>query len=1141
MDMEMIRCCLLLSKVSEMRGKLCSIHLLNRFSAELSTDPRSPEFIDAIRIWLYPRLSSLPRGPRSAPRTPGSLRSRRQRYRTLDAIEDDLDYLWNLAQILMRTHGEGLLPKERGDLILLCSRLARQPLELPPSPQGQEQATNERIDGLRRLVGSRMEAMLQAMSVEAAGEPGVHEAALWIDAMALQGRLATIPPEPPLEGPNIGADPLLSRLYGLFVDPKLSSRDATTFTIRRSTFAVLLDCWARCSNGAESAANFVHGWGQQAMIEPSDMQRNGKAFGRVLRRRYGELLGQLSPSPTEWVTARYADATDLRSHSRHFAEVLATTGNPLEASRIWTSCKESPKASLADIGTMAAILEGLLQKRYLQDADRIAAELRTAVEPFTPAADLSLDQNRKLSPDLPAHAHVVQALRMLSRHAAERGDMSGVVRNTSVLRQASGRPAVAEIAARRMRAASSVGNSVETRQIFDEAIEDTSISKQSLARLYDAMAGAYVRVNNLEKASELLETQLSAGIMPPVTQVNTLLFGYAARHDVDSTYALFHRLAEGSFVVAPNESSYHALVAAHCNVRDVDSATQAIQRMQQIGLVPSQAVWTTMMNAYVELGDWRRTFELYRFLDSHSNPLYRPDTASFNVLLKASVLSSTPAQTVLRTFDNWLERGLRPNALTFTLVMHSICTAGLMDVAEELFRFIDEPSTAHILPIAMNDVKPDGFIFSTMISGYVKKGHMAKARACLSEMRRRGIEPTSVTYGIVVGSFLLRPTRLGAEQAADFARQFLASSPLDSVRHQQAAQIDRRLARGDELINILAPILNDHAKRGSARVALDTFRQILDSGASPSIELYTTLMDAYRRQQDEDVETAAADVQVVWSGLHSSVLDAFATETPEQDEHAAKGDVRRSRMRISPSQSHALCLPLSIYIDALDRAGRTTDIRRTWNELARQGFTFDAGNWNALATHFARIFELERACWIVEHVLLSPPEIVPAQDQEADTSLRLTRNFATLGRPALAAPRRSAKRARKARRPERDAHRKTPIQLADYLGSPRDSVAGAEAEVDLVDITRTSQARRLRDYWHPHDSLLAALEDGIAAMMAGKADKRTSVLRERESLQADEAQVLRDELQRTYPGTFAALRARAARQERKQMALESKA
>ncbi|ORY85388.1 hypothetical protein BCR35DRAFT_351708 [Leucosporidium creatinivorum] len=1123
------------------------------------TDSERAAVIQQVRIDLGFRPRSYVKGSRSLAPSIGSRRSGSRPLAPLQALEEEIDSRWQLGRRLMEMRGEGLSVKERGDFIQRLGRLARASRRVAEDPL-EEAGQALRWSQLRRRTGWYMEQMLSSMSVTEEGSHGRHEPALWIDARALQDRLGPIDYSPPSSLPTIEVDPYLHRLYVLFLQPTTSPEAARRVeTIRRSTLSLLLESWLRGKDGAEHAINFVCGWQQQDVLQSTGTKKEA-GFQLLLRRRYGEVLARLQPSPSAWLSASTHDSFDYRQIGPHLVNSLATAGSPLEAVRVWQALKRqlrTPLPSAVELKTMATLLEGLAQGKYYQDASRLAKDLDRLATSFLPSSSSSSpgDSPPLVSSDI--RAHLIHAYRMMARVAAEQGQQSQLETTISQLQRTGGSDAV-EVASRQMRLASRWSKIKEVRRIFDTAVAKP-MSKEARARLTGVLVAAYVRMDDLETATAELTKLLEAGIKPSVHLVNSLLHGHAARNDVDATYSLFRRLACGELGSLPNSDSYNALVTAHCNLRDVDSAEEVVIAMKQAGVTPNQRVWTTLMNTYVELGDWMRTIKVYSLLEKSNDTLLRPDTASVNVALKAAILTATPVSTVLALFRQALDRGCRPSATSYTTVMQSVCAAGLMDVAEDLFALIDASADSGALPVSMKHTRPDVFLFSTLISGYLNAGELVKARACLGEMRRRGIEPTSITYGIIVGSFLEERTVRGAQKASEFALRFLSNSPLDAVRRHQSARLDRHLARGDELLSVFAPILKHHAKRGEAEVALATFQLILDNGARPSIELYTTLMDAYRR--GDDPEEAARNVSTVWRGLHQSVLDAYARRANSYStgplstrwlDAIASPSVANSSLpspsaaqtsppstpslTISSSHSHDLRLPLNILIDSLDRAGLREAIHETWTNLAREGFSFDAANWNALARHLVKDHQLERACWIIHNILMDPTiaegrtqDSVVDEDTTADRKL-LNSRFATIGSPMMAAPTRTPSRLADQRHMERHAHRKAPIRIEELINSPVAAQGGDVGERGFLETVGSAQAVRRRVYWFAHASLLSELEQALEVLMAG-GGRRMGDETETKVVEKEEASKFVAELQEEYPRAFEALRGWKGRDE----------
>lgn len=754
------------------------------------------------------------------------------------------------------------------------------------------------------------------------------------------------------------------------------------------------------------------------------------AFNDVLRRRYGVVLGRLEPTPARWfereVDTEIADASaEEASRTRerlaalglHLVRHLARAGSAGEAFSVWqtlvgvaptaaaaTSASAELRASppklveslsdLERLEALALLVDGLALQRLYADANTLATELEDLARAVQIGGEgASEDASSPMA---------AEAYRALARLAAGQGRSPILDRVLSRLAslcegsQGAATPTEGislEAAARRMRARSRRYELDEVRAIFDEADLDRA-SPEERARLWGQLVAAYVRVNDVEGGLRALQDMLAAGLYVPATTINVVLHGFARRGDLQRAAELFGKLADGDFPrLQPDTTSWNALVLAHSVARDPSTIEGLIREMRLAGSQPTRQTWTTLLSAYVENGQFTAAFRVYRFLQMHPDPTMRPDTAVYNVMLKACILTSTPATTVVALFRDLIRRGVRPNMRTYTLVLQSVSIAGIMDVAEELYLLMDRRQDSPHRPPGMSVIEPDQFVFSTLVAGYLRRGDGPKARAMLEEMTRRGIRPSSVTVGILIAARIdLLQRRGGSISPAEMqrviqqARDFLErgtngeAGGLAARKRRQPVRFDRPLALGREATVVYAPILRSLAKQGDVGAALELFEEILDrqdSGRAPPVELYTTLMDAFRQQESEAAvpsasEGLAQNVYTIWGQLYDSVCDRFVRLRPVENAPALAPvglPLPRFSRRVDPAQAGLLRLPLTILLDTASRLGDHALIESTWRRLIQQGFAFDTSNWNALASWFIRDLQLEKALWITEQVL----------------------------------------------------------------------------------------------------------------------------------------------------------------------------
>lgn len=924
-----------------------------------------------------------------------------------------------------------------------------------------------------------------------------------------------MPPVRPLDG-TAGSTFELDLLQ-IFPDPidKYPSNSTSPRTLTQSqikkqynALTALLPAWERSPHGPAQAVQFVCDWGVNELFQP---QRDGTPewlevqtkLVDLFRRRYGDLVASIKPSPSAWLASQL-DSPDrpaslaLQRIGPHMIEHLANTEASLEALKIWRLLQDRLSdgqrlSRVVELQTLTCLVRGLTHAKYEQDAQSVAGKLQSVMDS---TSELLGD-----APNAQLEALAIDGHRALAKLAAARGQQGKLNRTLAELERM-GWDAGTEGVARRIRAAALSLDLAEVDKQYEAALTAyPDATQKQRQQLGTALVHAHVRMDDIEGAVRALASLIRAGSTPRLPLVVTLLHGLARRHKVAECYALFDRLPE--FGLKPTAAAYLPLASLHANLAEPEAVQRVMGDMLAVGVEPDVRIWTTLMAAYVNLGKWRPALQVYVFLEKNEDTKLRPDTATVNVLLRATVLSGVPATDALQLFRTALGNGIRPNAQTYTLVMQALCNSGLMDLAEDLFLLMDTPdgkADAASLPTAMTAVRPDVFIFSTMIKGYLERGDAVKAQACLQEMRARGIDPSSVTYGIIVGSLVKDHSKQGMLQARDLAHRFLSADADTALlrRHTRPTTFDRAYAAGLEAINVVGPLLNAFAKRADADAALTVFRHVLTDQMRPSVPLYTSLMDAYRRAHSPE------NVRLVFDRLHASYLDFYPGPLPSHD-------VSDQTRRIAPERASDLCYAVSIYLDAHLGSSTVAETKAFWRRLASQGFVFDAGNWNALALSLAYRGEVSYAFAVVEQVLCRAP------DEPLDSRVLRLR----FGVPHHEEARLfTSSRLFLLRKAELDAHRKQPVSIQDLLRPelPLPELPLRERDASLSDLGGSAiddaSATRLRSFWFPHGTVLAACEQAL------------KLLREEEARGAPPG--YRQWLERTNPRVMNAIRQRRA-------------
>ncbi|GAA5984187.1 hypothetical protein JCM5350_005445 [Sporobolomyces pararoseus] len=1024
----------------------------------------------------------------------------------------------------------------------------------------------DEVEKIRIRAGEEIERFLNKLendgrSSETKKKNDLSEAGLWIESFSLRGTFFEIPD--PSSSPS--SSPPISTREGKFQESIRSvfeNWDAIGYDevekkkrvqAIRTGLANLFEAWERGkTKSGESALKLIYEYDLSSIFDTvltssdsstsaskSSRRRHEIGYNDLLKRRYGLLLGRLQPSPLRFLEEGFIASTEQGEGTKeaeeveakkmiyrglHVVEYLSKSGSAGEARKVWDKVEqvrstlmsihegEDPEVIQIEdrLRSMTALVDGLIMEAFYEDANSLITELE------------GLAKRMEESDEPTSQQSALNAYRILAKLASNQGReaiLERILKKVDNLtsRSSSSTPTTSsplDAFARRLRAKSARFEIKAVRFLFtsfQSTLEWEQASKEDQARLWSQVILAQTRINDVESAIKSLQDLIAYGLRPPLSAVNSIMFGFARRGDVETVDELFRQLLEGEFErLKPDVGSWNSLVLARVAVKDPSAASKVIEEMKRLGGVePNRQTWTTLMAGLVEASQWRDALKIYQYLEKHPSVALRPDTATTNVILRACVLTATPASSVLTLFRQLLIRGFRPNMMTYTLVLQSLVTAGLMDVAEELYLMMDRPSSSSSsssdpatpqssrLPTSMSLIRPDQFIYSTLIAGYLKQGEKEKARACLAEMRRRGIEPTSITLAIIVGSQVNgRTTPAKVKSMVKEARALLTEdgTGFTRLRKSQFWRRDRKLVMRDEAAAVLKPIFKSAAEKGLTGVALNLLEELQSRGRKTDevpVELYTMFMDTFKRGGDPEV--ASDNIKTIWDRIYESVAERFMSLTTSPSSPSPSPSISelpspltahslttsRLDIRIDPAHASILCVPLTIYLESLARVGRGHLFGLTWRALARQGFAFDASNWNVLALYFARDLQLERAFWIAEHILCRPEEdasLVPSpSDFEAD--------FAKASK-TTAVPR-IPSRLSTLRHREQDRNSKRPLDIHSLL-SPSSlastTTPSTTTELDISETVEDSRKMRQALFWHPYGSLLEALGSALETL-----------------------------------------------------------
>lgn len=526
-----------------------------------------------------------------------------------------------------------------------------------------------------------------------------------------------------------------------------------------------------------------------------------------------------------------------------------------------------------------------------------------------------------------------------------------------------------------------VGKVVELFHEFFPDLENLPrASKPSIVH-YTIVVYAHAERADYDGLNFWLQAMSKAGLVPDIYVYSIILKSFAMRGEVESVSAVLDQMRAAK--IMPTRVLYTTVISLLAHRRDPVSAEAIYKRALREGISPDRKLVTSLMNAHVEAGSWAGVVRVFDYLKSSRTPRLRLSVEVYNTLLKAYVLIGAPFHVVSGIFRKLEALGVQPDDRMYTLIIQSACDGGYMNIANKIFAEMEAAAKEW----HASD-RVDAFVMTIIMAGHLRLGDKHSAKAVYDDMCDRGIQPTSTTFYHILRAYGNESTEESMQIAEKFLKTVMAGEP--SERLWVPPQ-----TRAAALEHVYGPLMLAYAKADKPEEVERIFQSMLDAGGEPSLCSLSMLLDAYRRSGD--IEAVRALWRQVWQlALRFSKTDSLF----EGEDENACDPMKR--------QGSLLCVPLSIYIDALSAAGEHSAIAEMWGKTRSHGFSFDSHNWNHLAVALVRAGEPERAFEIVERVLLpyqrQSEAVLRDRDISPDSPLTFDINPADVSKPASQAP-----------------------------------------------------------------------------------------------------------------------------------------
>ena len=465
-----------------------------------------------------------------------------------------------------------------------------------------------------------------------------------------------------------------------------------------------------------------------------------------------------------------------------------------------------------------------------------------------------------------------------------------------------------------------VANTIEALQIAfgDRFMRDV----RSLRLLLEAN----ITSKDIASADRIINT-IARLATEDTAHLNFLLNFYATRGKVTQALALFDEfLAEG--YGRPDLDTFRALARLFAEQGDMKNIDRIVQAAVSAGITLDGPFCGQILEAGIQTQDWvtvsRRWMSFPPEIKAH------PDVVT--AIQKSFVFLAVPFNFVVSFF-----REIRsPTADQWHLVILSACDAGRPDLGRLLLKEMDRRAR-----YVAGAPYANRYIFTTLMHGYLRENNQHMAKKTYEEMIARNVAPSSVTYAMIISSFLSGDiSSAKAEQAHRFAMSIWDEAQQGKLpeRGDQARLVPARL---------FGRLITTSGQLGQLNKA-QMYYDLASQHAEPTVELRTMLMQAYKNSGK------VQEVVAQWNELFDR----------------AKQNLNTADIDETVPRNNSLVRPLCITLEALSLKGRYTAVVSTWKSVVKSGFGLDSECYNAYARALARSGDIFGAFWIVEKLLL---------------------------------------------------------------------------------------------------------------------------------------------------------------------------
>ncbi|CAB4392111.1 unnamed protein product [Rhizophagus irregularis] len=263
---------------------------------------------------------------------------------------------------------------------------------------------------------------------------------------------------------------------------------------------------------------------------------------------------------------------------------------------------------------------------------------------------------------------------------------------------------------------------------------------------YLSLINGFAKMDMMDKAEEYFNLMIQEKISPTIEIFTTLINHHLRLLNIEKCEQLFQIMK--SYNIKPNIITYNVIIHNSVIKLDMETAIKFFNEIIESGIKPDIVTFSTLLKGYLNVGDTLKALEINRMLHEFKHFEIQPNRA-YNVLLMKAYIQNKDFLNAEKVFQSIINSNIKSLTLYLKILLqkskdknsiYNLYKNFLQDFDNYRFKF-----------------PPDNYFFTIFISSFAQRFQdMNLAIELFEEMKNREINPSIVTYSILIDGFALK-------------------------------------------------------------------------------------------------------------------------------------------------------------------------------------------------------------------------------------------------------------------------------------------------------------------------------------------------------------------------------------------------